>query len=219
MYLREQSALMPGEFYDTLGTITGYGIELGDQIQTIHYKGDARATAGLEVARNGDKVSIYGNELERSLTVEYRFRISTHLSVTRKEVEEHANQSNTDISPDRQQIKTSLRRQKLKRIADEDISKAMDKAEEEIQGVESSINWLTFSEDDPELWDGFAARSRLYPYESPFGMEDYNGTLKQVIRDGVPVAQSIYQELEELGEEAVPDMNETEERRHDRTFQ
>lgn len=210
---------MPGEFYDTLGTITGYGIELGDQIQTLHYGEKARATAGLEVTRDGNRVSIYGNELERSLTVEYRFRISTHLSVSREEVEEHANQINAGMTPDRQQIKTSLRRQKLKRIAEEDVSNSRDKAEEKIQGVESSINWLTFSEDDPELWDGFVAIARLYPYEPPFGMENYNDTIKQVIRDGVPVAQAIYQELEELGEEAVPNMNETKRQRHDRTYQ
>jgi hypothetical protein len=138
--------------------------------------------------------------------------------VTKKEAEEQANQSNTGMSPDRQQIETSLRRQKRKRIADADISNAMDSAEEKIQDVEPSVDWLTFSEEDPELWDGFSAVSRLYPYEPLFGIEDYNETVKQVIRDGVPVAQAVYQELEELGDEAVPDMNETEKRRHDRTF-
>lgn len=210
---------MPGEFYNTLGRLTGYAIELGDQVQTTHYGEKVEATAGLEVARNGNIVSIYANALERSITVEYRFRISTHLSVTKKEVEEQASQISTGMSPDRQQIKTSLQHQKLKRISDEDMSIARDKAEEEIQDVKSSISWLTFSEDDPDLWDGFAAVSRLYPYESYFGMEDYNDTIKRVIRDGVPVAQAIYGELEELGEEAVPDMKETNRQQHSRTYQ
>jgi hypothetical protein len=209
---------MPGDFYDTLGTITGYGIELGDQVQTVHYGESARHTAGLEISRNGNRVSIYGNAFERSLTVEYRFRISTHLSVTAEELEEHANQINTG-APDRQQIKTNIRHKKLRQIADEDISRARDEAEEEIQDVKPSINWLTFSEEDPELWDGFAAVAQLYPYESDFGMKEYNTSVKRVIREGVPVAQAIYRELEVLGEEAVPELSDTKNQRHNRTYQ
>ncbi|WP_251328269.1 hypothetical protein [Haloplanus pelagicus] len=210
---------MPGEFYDLLGKITGYGIELGDQISTVHYNEEMPATAGLKISRNNNKVSIYGNPLERSLSVEYRFRISNHLSVTREEVEDQAEQTNTGLPSGRTQIETSLRRQKLQRIADEDISNAVEEGERKIQDVESSINWLTFSEDDPDLWDGFTAVARLYPYQPDFGMEDYNTTVKQVIRDGVPVAQAIYQELEELGEEAIPDVSDSGEQRHDRTYQ
>ena len=106
---------MPGEFYDTLGEISGYAMELGDSIRDTQLTIGNALVHGLEIDRNGNVILIYGTESDRTFRVDYRFRISNHLPVSDEEVQEHADGLG-GIDVDLNQLQATIRKQKLERI-------------------------------------------------------------------------------------------------------
>lgn len=209
---------MPGEFFDTLGQISGFAIELGDSVRDIQTPVANKIGYGFEIDRNGNIVYVYGAEGERTFLVEYRFRISNHLTVTEEEIQQQANEMK-GVDVDVEQLRSTIRKHKLQNIDESAIDDALDAAKSEAEEVESGIIWQTYSEEESDLWDGFIVQTRLYPYTNEFDIQNYNETVKQIISDGVPVASAIFDVLDVLGEEEAPDLSEAEQSRHDRTYQ
>lgn len=211
---------MPGELYDWIGELTSYALEFGDEAHTISHRGknSKELIAGLKLNRRGSSVNIYGTPYSRFLQVNYPFRISNHLQVTEEEINEHIQQVNTGLETTREDIERSIREQKLKQISDEDITGAIESAKDEIRNVDSTIDWL-YSDDNQNDWDGFRVQTRIYPGTDDFTIRNYDDAVSQVISDGRPVAVAIYDELEELGEEAVPKEQDTERTQPDRMFE
>lgn len=202
---------MRPEFSQKMGEITGYAIEIGDSVTTFE-RGEF---AGIQISRQGNKVTISGRPPVRRFTVTYSFRISSHLPVSEEEIEQNLEDFSTEVNRD--DIAKSLRKQKLKKLNDSDIEEAIEVVEDQIGLTDSTITTLYFSEDG-ELWDGFEATTALYPYDDPFGLREYNEAIVQVIADGRPIALKIYQEIKELGSEVVPSAPEPDSH-HDRTYQ
>ena len=209
---------MPGEFYDTLGEISGYAMELGDSIRDTQLTiGDA-LVHGLEIERNGNVILIYGTESDRTFRVDYRFRISNHLPVSDEEVQEHADGLG-GIDVDLNQLRATIRKQKLERIDESEREDAFASARTEAEQIKTGIQWLTYDDEGSDLWDGFVIQTRLYPYSSDFGIKQYNETMKQVLGDGVPIASAIFDSLDVLGQEQAPELSEAEQSSHSRTYQ
>ena len=209
---------MPGEFYDTLGEISGYAMELGDSIRDTQLTiGDA-LVHGLEIERNGNVILIYGTESDRTFRVDYRFRISNHLPVSDEEVQEHADGLG-GIDVDLNQLRATIRKQKLERIDESEREDAFASARTEAEQIKTGIQWLTYDDEGSDLWDGFVIQTRLYPYSSDFGIKRYNETMKQVVGDGVPIASVIFDSLDVLGQEQAPELSEAEQGSHSRTYQ
>lgn len=202
---------MGNEVYDWVGQMTSHALQLGDDARPIRYQDEQtnNLIVGLRINRGGNGVLITGSQLEDSLLVEYKFRISGLLDVSDKEISEHGNSVTTDIEGAREDIEESIRAQKLKQIGEDRLQAALDNAEDRVREIDSSIEWLNFSEDQP-IWDGFAVQDRIYPDESGVSLEAYNETIKQVVQDGHPIALAVYNSLDELGEEAVPTESEPE---------
>lgn len=209
---------MPGEFYDTLGEISGYAIELGDSLQDIQLAWRSKTAYGFRIERNGNPILIYGAEGERTFPVEYNFRISSHLPVSEKEIQQHTDELG-EVNVDIKQLWTTIRKQKLKNIDQEAIKKTHESAKSEAEQIKTEIQWLPHSDEESDLWDGFAVSTRLYPYTSDFGIQQYNQTVKQVISDGISVASTIFDSLDVLGKEQAPELIEAEQNRHNRTYQ
>jgi len=202
---------MGNEIYDWIGQMTSHALQLGDEARPLRYRDAKRhdLILSLRIERNGNIVQITGSRLEDSLLVEYTFRISDLLDVTEREIQEHADSMNTTVKGAREDIEETIRAQKLNQIGEDRLQEAFDSAEDQLREIDSSINWLHFSEDNP-MWDGFAVQDRIYPDESGVSLEAYNETVKQVVHDGRPIAQAVYNALDELGEEAVPAESESE---------
>lgn len=202
---------MGNEVYDWVGQMTSHALQLGDDAHPIRYQDEKtnNLIVGLRINRGGNGVLITGSQLEDSLLVEYKFRISGLLDVSDEEIREHGNSVTTDIEGAREDIEESIRAQKLRQIGEDRLQAALDNAEEKLREIDSSIEWLNFSEEQP-IWDGFAVQDRIYPDESGVSLEAYNETVKRVVQDGHPIALAVYNSLDELGEEAVPTESEPE---------
>jgi hypothetical protein len=209
---------MPGEFYDTLGEISGYAMELGDSIRNTQLPIDNALVHGLEIDRNGNVILIYGTESDRTFRVDYRFRITNHLPVSDEEVQEHGDVLG-EIDVDLNQLRATIRKQKLERIDESEREDAFASAKAEAEQIETGIQWLTYDDEGSDLWDGFVIQTRLYPYCSDFGIKQYNETMKQVVGDGVPIASTIFESLDVLGQEQAPELSEAEQSSHSRTYQ
>jgi hypothetical protein len=209
---------MPGEFYDTLGEISSCAIELGDSLRDIQLALGSKTAYGFRIERNGNAILIYGTEGERTFPVEYNFRISNHLPVSDKEIQQHTDELG-GVDVDIKQLRTTIRKQKLKKIDQEAIEDALESAKSEAEQIETEIQWLPHSDEESDLWDGFIVKTRLYPYTSDFGIQHYNETVKQVIGDGIPVASTIFDSLDVLGKEQAPELSEAEQSRYNRTYQ
>jgi hypothetical protein len=209
---------MPGEFFDALGKISGYAVELGDSIRDTQTPLANNIAYGFEIERNGNIVHIYGTKSERTFLVEYRFRISNHLPVTEDEVQQQADEIE-GVDVDVEQLRARIRKHKLQNIEGSAIDDALEAAKSEAEDIETGIVWQHYSEEESDLWDGFTVRTRLYPYTSSFDIQNYDETVKVIISDGVSVASSIFNSLDMLGEEGAPDLSEAKQSRHDRTYQ
>jgi len=209
---------MPGEFYDTLGEISGYAMELGDSIRDTQFTIGNALVHGLEIDRNGNVILVYGTESDRTFRVDYRFRITNHLPVSDEEVQEHADGVG-GIDVDLNQLRARISKQKLERIDESEKENAFESAKAEAEQIETGIQWLTYDDEGSDLWDGFVIQTRLYPYSSDFGIKRYDETMKQVVGDGVPIASSIFESLDVLGQEQAPELGEAEQSTHNRTYQ
>jgi PAS domain-containing protein len=201
---------MGNNIYDWVGDLTAHALQMGDTVrpfQTRHGEMNDRI-AGVRIDRSGNAVVITGSHLEDSLLVEYKFRVSDLLDVSQEEINQHADSVTTGVEGARDDIEETIRAQKLRRIGEERLQDALDNAEDRLREIDSSIQWLEFSEDQP-LWDGFAVQDRIYPGSDAVTLQEYNETLKQVINDGHPIAAAVYSELDELGEDAVPTESES----------
>jgi hypothetical protein len=202
---------MGNEVYDWVGQMTSHALQMGDDARPIRYQNEQtnNLIVGLRINRNGNGVVITGSQLEDSLLVEYKFRISDLLDVSEAEIREHTNSVSPGVEGAREDIEESIRAQKLSQIGEDRLQEALDSAEGRLREIGSSIEWLHFSEDQP-MWDGFAVQDRIYPDESGVSLKAYNETVKQVVHDGHPIALAVYHSLDELGEEAVPTESESE---------
>lgn len=209
---------MTGELYDTLGEISGYAMELGDSIRNTQLTIGNVEAYGLEIERNGNVIFIYGVESERIFSVEYSFRISNHLPVSDEEVQKHADELG-GMNVDRNELRATIRKQKLKKVDEDEREGAFESAKREAERIETEIQWLTHDDEEIDPWDGFVVQTQLYPYTSDFGIRDYNETTKQVVSDGVLIASTIFDSLDALGQEQAPELSEAEQSSHSRTYQ
>lgn len=185
---------MAGEFYDALGTVTGYALELGDDVRTFQYEVDGTELSGLRIDRNDNRVRVTGFRGDRSFLVEYLFRVSDHLDGADREAS-------------------------LEALDEETLDRAHEAAAEAARDADASVRRLTAG--DGDRWDGYAVQDRLYPLDDGFGLRDYNETVKDVVRAGVPIARAAAEELEEVSAAAVPEATESEEnpQRVDRMYE
>ncbi|MFC7167412.1 hypothetical protein [Halospeciosus flavus] len=182
---------MAGEFYDALGTVTGYALELGDDVRTFQYDVEGTEVAGLRVDRNDNRVRLTGFRGDRSFLVEYVFRVSDHLDGG------------------------------VEALDEETLDRAHEAAAEAVHDTDASIRRLTAGDGEGQRWDGYAVQDRLYPFDAGFGLREYNETVKGVVRAGVPVARAAAEELDAVSEDVVPGTAESEEepRRIDRMYE
>lgn len=208
---------MPGETFDKLGEVSGYALELGDSVKSIQLTLSNEPAYGFQIERNRSLVYVYGVRGERTFTVEYQFRISNQLPVTEDEMRRYADDS-TAVDLEQEQLENAIKKQKLEKIEEEAVEDAVESALSETAQTKTAAEPLYFN-NGSDLLDGFIMKSRLYPFSSNFGIKDYNDTVRQIISDGVPAAREVYNSLDELGEDQAPELNETEQRRPDRTYQ
>jgi hypothetical protein len=213
---------MESEFARKIGEITGYAIELGDSVTTLEAESGEHApqsgvgrTVGLRIDRRESTVTVVGSPGDAVFDVRYTFRISANLPVDDEEIREHTGAIQADVGRD--EVVRTLRKQKLERIDDGDVQAATEAVQQELRSAESSVSNVYFSE-ARDLWDGFVATTRLYPFDDRFGLREYDEAVVRVIDDGRPIAAGIYGELDELGPDAAP-TDPRSDVRHDRTYQ
>lgn len=177
-----------------LGEVATYAIELGDNIESIYGEG----WSGLKIERQGNILILEpSNSIDR-LRLSFSFRISTLLEISEDDIKREMKEIPGEVTAG--EVKRTLQKKRLEQIDQDAIDSSVSMIEDTANSVDSHINKLYF-QDQGELFDGFILAQYIYPHSDDFGLKAYDQTILQIISDGGPLANRIYEEVNELGGE------------------
>jgi cell division protein FtsB len=181
---------MDQDLPNSLGEITAYAIELGDDIESVYREN----WIGLSINRS-IPISVKPNSSINRLEFSFSFRISRSIDVPDDKIQKQI--ENIPGDPQEWEIKQDLQERKYENIKQEQIKKL----ESEINDLETPANTIIkeiYADERGESYDGFVSFQFVYPQSEEFGLKKYDQVIMQIERAAIPVLESIYDEIDEL---------------------